>query len=153
MSKLVRLLEQELRLYLEKRGYSCRSKLDNMSINYGKKNTLFATLEFAGAIVNSNYSDEESVIDTFTYLYEIKGGYEKETYENEPYLFPYVVDGSDSVVIVIPGKISLIGFSAGGNEIGTFINIVQGRNLFPEDYTPDEVDAVEDRLVSTYRTQ
>lgn len=84
-------------------GNSSRSKLDNMNINYGKKNTLFATLKFAGAIVNSNYSDEESVIDTFTYLYEIKGGYEKETYEDEPYLIPYVVDGSDSAVIVIPG--------------------------------------------------
>lgn len=196
-------------------GNSSRSKLDDMNIDYGKKNTLFATLKFAGAIVGSKYSDEESVIDTFTYLYEIKGGYEKEAYEDEPYLIPYVVDGSDSAVIVIPGggfgyksmdgtnsegrdiavtlnengisafvlhyrtnpyeypvpyldlqravrylryhaeayhldpgKISLIGFSAGGNEIGTFINTIQGRNLFPKDYTPDEVDAVEDSVAS-----
>ncbi len=196
-------------------GNSSRSKLEDMNIDYGKKNTLFATLKFAGAIVNSKYSDKESVIDTFTYLYEIKGGYEKETYEDEPYLIPYVVEGSDSAVIVIPGggfgyksmdgtdsegrdiamtlnkngisafvlhyrtnpyeypipyldvqravrylryhvetyhlnpdKISLIGFSAGGNEIGTFINTIQGKNMFPEDYVPDEIDAIDDSVSS-----
>lgn len=196
-------------------GNSPRSKLGDMNIDYGNANTLAATMGFVQAIVNSKYSDREAAIDTFTYLYEIKGGYEKETYEDEPYLIPYVAEGSDCAVIVIPGggfgyksmdgnnsegkdiamvlnengisafvlhyrtnpyeypipyldvqravrylryhaeayhlnpdKISLIGFSAGGNGIGAFINTVQGRDLFPEDYMPDEIDATDDFVAS-----
>lgn len=47
-----------------------------------------------------------------------------------------------------PDKISLIGFSAGGNEIGTFINTIQGKSMFPEGYVPDEIDAVDDSVSS-----
>lgn len=192
-------------------GNNSGSKLEDMNINYKKQNTLFATIRFADAIVNSDYSDVEEAVDTFTYLYEIKGGYEKETYEDEPYLIPYLVEDSDAAVIVIPGggfgyksmdggnsegkdiaetlnknginafvlhyrtnpyeypipyldvqrairylryhaeeynldkdKISLIGFSAGGNMIGTFINVIQGNDFFPEDYVKDEIDAIDD---------
>ncbi len=197
-------------------GNSTKSKLEDMNIDYSKKNTLLATLKFVNAIVNKKYVDEEKTIDTFTYLYEIKGGYEKETYEDEPYIIPYLVDNSDSAVIVICGggfgyksidgttsegkdiaetlnknginafvlhyrtnpyeypipyldvqrairyirfhsedyhidknKISLIGFSAGGNEIGTFINVIQGNDFFPKDYVTDEIDLVDDKVSSS----
>ncbi|UZM98090.1 alpha/beta hydrolase [Lysinibacillus sp. MHQ-1] len=123
----------------------------------------------------------------------MEGGYEKTTYEDEPYLIPYAVANSDSAVIVIPGggysfkemdggttegkevaealnkaginafvlhyrsnpyewpipqldvqravrylryhandygihpkQIGLIGFSAGGFQTGSFINLIQG---------------------------
>lgn len=194
-------------------GNSSRSKLDDMNINQGNSNLMFATLQFAQAIVNTDYKDEEQMIDTFTYLYEIERGFEKETYEDQAYLIPYTVSNSNGAVIVIPGggfgyksmdgttgegkdialelnkagysafvlhyrsnpyeypipqldvqravrylryhveeygfnpdNIGMIGFSAGGNQIGTFINLVMGNNVFPEDYTPDEIDAVDDTV-------
>ncbi len=195
-------------------GNSNRSKLDDMNINYNC-NKVLSTILFGTKIVNTDYKDVERTIDTFTYLYEIKGGFEKETYEDEPYLIPYVCEGSDAAVIVVPGggfgyksmdgttgegkdialtlnengisafvlhyrsnpyeypipyldvqravrylrfhcedfhldpqKISLIGFSAGGNEIGTFINVIQGKDFFPEEYVPDEIDSANDGIAS-----
>lgn len=195
-------------------GNSNRSKLDDMNIDYNS-NSLLSIIAFANAIVGDSYKDNERIIDTFTYNYEITGGYEKETYEDEPYLIPYVVDGSNSAVIVIPGggygyksmdgttgegkdiamslneagisafvlhyrsnpyenpipqldvqravrylranasefgfepeNIGLIGFSAGGNQIGTYINVIRGEDYFPEEYTPDEVDMVDDSVIA-----
>ena len=194
-------------------GNSSRSKLNDMNIKSKNGNLMFATFKFAKDIVNTEYEDAEQAIDTFTYLYEIKSGYEKETYEDEPYLIPYLVDNSKGAVIIIPGggfgyksmdgttgegkdiaeelnkagysafvlhyrsnpyeypipqldvqravryirfhaeefgfnpdNIGLIGFSAGGNQIGTYINLIMGKNLFPEDYTPDEIDMVDDSI-------
>lgn len=196
-------------------GNSGRSKLDDMNIDAENSNLLVSTLRFAKAIVNSEYEDKEQVIDTFTYLYEIKRGFEAETYEDKPYLIPYPVAGSEGAVIVIPGggfgyksmdgttgegkdiaaelnkagysafvlhyrsnpyeypypqldvqravrylryhageygfapsKIGMIGFSAGGNQVGTFINLIMGNDLFPKDYTPDEIDAVDDTVTA-----
>ncbi len=195
-------------------GNSSHSKLDDMNIDYNG-NKVLSTIQFGTKIVNSDYKDVERAVDTFTYLYEIKGGFEEETYEDEPYLIPYVCEGSDAAVIVIPGggfgykstdgttgegkdialtlnengisafvlhyrsnpseypipyldvqravrylrfycddfhldpdKISLIGFSAGGNEIGTFINVIQGKNFFPEGYVPDEIDFADDGVAT-----
>lgn len=195
-------------------GNSSRSKLDDMNIDE-RGNKLLATISFASAIVNREYADVERTVDTFTYLYEIDGGFESASYEDAPYLIPYVVEGSDAAVIVIPGggfgyksmdgttgegkdiaatlnengisafvlhyrtnpyeypipyldvqravrflhvhneeyhldpgRIGLIGFSAGGNVIGTFINVIQGQNFFPADYTPDDVDAADDSVAA-----
>jgi len=206
--------ETRIEIWENAAGNSDASKLDDMDIDYNA-NLMFSALRFVSAIVNENYADSERVIDTFTYHYEIKSGYESENYDDEPYLIPYLVEGSDTAVIVIPGggfgyksmdgstgeskdiaqtpnesgisafvlhyrtnpyeyptpyldvqravrylryhseeyqidpdKISLIGFSAGGNEIGTFINVIQGNNYFPEDYIPDEIDAVNDHVSS-----
>lgn len=194
-------------------GNSSRSKLDDMNINYKKKSLGWQTLRFIDAIVGDEYKDEEQTIDTFTYLYEIKGGHEKETYEDQPYLIPYTVSDSKGAVIVIPGggfayksmdgttgegkdiavelnkagysafvlhyrsnpyvypfpqldvqravrylryhaneygfnpdNIGMIGFSAGGNQVGTYINLIMGNDLFPENYTPDEIDLVDDTV-------
>lgn len=45
-------------------------------------------------------------------------------------------------------RIGLIGFSAGGFEVGSFINQIRGRDLFPSDYTPDGTDSVDDNVFS-----
>lgn len=196
-------------------GNSSRSKLEDMNIKSKNGNLMFATLHFMDAIVNTEYKDEEQAIDTYTYLYEIENGFEKETYEDEPYIIPYLVENSKGGIIVIPGggfgfksmdgstgegrnialelnkagysafvlhyrsnpyeypipqldvqravryvrfhaqefglqseKIGLIGFSAGGNQVGTYINLIMGNDLFPEDYTPDEIDMVDDNVIA-----
>lgn len=195
-------------------GNSSRSKLDDMNIDYGG-NLLISTMRFTDVIAGEGYKDVERTIDTFTYLQAIKGGYEKETYEDEPYLIPYMVEDSDSAIIVIPGggygyksmdgttnegkdiavslnkagisafvlhyrsnpygypipqldvqravrylryhasefgfdpkNIGLLGFSAGGNQIGTYINQIVGNTCFPEDYIPDEIDSVDDSVLA-----
>lgn len=193
-------------------GNSDRSKLDDMNIDENKH--LFTSMiAFTAAIVGDEYEDDERIIDTFTYQYEIKGGYEKETYEDAPYLIPYVVSGSDIAVIILPGggygyktmdgndsegkdialalneagisafvlhyrsnpyefpipqldlqravrylrsnadefgflpeNIGLIGYSAGGYQIGSYINMIMGNNYFPDAYIPDETDEVDDSI-------
>ncbi|WP_107947294.1 alpha/beta hydrolase [Lysinibacillus parviboronicapiens] len=195
-------------------GNHSGSKLDDMNIK-GNPNKLLATLKFSANIVGEEYKDNEAAIDTFTYVHEIGGGYEKSTYEDEPYLIPYTMSDSDSAVIVIPGggygykemdggtaegkdiaeslnkaginafvlhyrsnpyewpipqldvqravrylryhandygihpdKIGLIGFSAGGFQTGSFINLIQGGSLFPDSYQLDVIDGVEDQVAS-----
>lgn len=187
-------------------GNSSRSKLEDMNINYNHEK--FATKKvFGEAISNTVYKDKENDIDTFTYFFEIKGGFEKETYEDEPYIIPYLVQNSDQAVIVIPGggfgyksmdgktatgkevaetlnqnginafvlhyrsnpyeypipyldlqraikyiryhnneygidknKISVLGYSAGGNLVAHHINQIQNKDIYPADYTKDEID-------------
>lgn len=194
-------------------GNSTESKLQHMNINQDE-GLLLETIPFLEAIVGTEYVDQEETIDTYTYLYEIQRGHEKTTYEDCPYLIPYLVQGATSAVIVIPGggygyksidggrnhegksvaqtlnqaginafilwyrsnpyeypipqldvqravrylryhaqdygldpqKIGLIGYSAGGYQVGSYINLIQGNDLFPEDYTPDEIDAVDDSV-------
>lgn len=195
-------------------GNSGTSKLDDMNIDYNG-NLFLSTINFTGSIASKDYRDVEQIVDTFTYLYEIKSGYERETYEDEPYLIPYIAKGSKSAVIIIPGggygyksmdgstiesedvaltlnekgisafvlhyrsnpyeypipqldvqrairylryhaedygfnpeNIGLIGYSAGGNQIGTFINKIRGKDLFPEGYIKDEIDKVDDNINS-----
>ncbi|WP_342535001.1 alpha/beta hydrolase [Lysinibacillus sp. FSL K6-1151] len=195
-------------------GNHSGSKLDDMNIK-GNPNRLLATFKFSTSIVGEEYKDNEAAIDTFTYVHEIVGGYEKSTYEDEPYLIPYTRPNSDSAIIIIPGggygfkemdggtaegkevaeslnkaginafvlhyrsnpyewpipqldvqravrylryhandygihpdKIGLIGFSAGGFQTGSFINLIQGKNLFPNSYQLDDIDAVDDKVVS-----
>ena len=195
-------------------GNHSGSKLDDMNIK-GNPNRLLATFKFIGNIVGEDYQNNEAAIDTFTYVHEIEGGYEKSTYEDEPYLIPYTVSNSDSAVIVIPGggygfkemdggttegkdiaeslnkaginafvlhyrsnpyewpipqldvqravrylryhandygihpnKIGLIGFSAGGFQTGSFINLIQGEKRLPKNYQLDAIDAVDDQVAS-----
>ena len=195
-------------------GYSKEKKLDRMNVKTDR-NAFMSQIEFISAIVNDEYKDEEVAIDTFTYLYEIKAGYESELFDDKPYLIPYLCEGSDSAVIVLPGggfgfksidggtaegediavtlqkngvnafvlhyrsnpyeypipvldaqravrwlrhhaseygidpdKISLIGFSAGGFTIGSFISQIRGNDCFPDDYKPDEIDKEDDSIAS-----
>ncbi len=206
--------DRRIEIWEHPAGYSTDLKIDHM--NAGTTGNVFLQqILFASAIVNENYKDEERTIDTFTYLYEIKGGYERETYEDIPYMIPYLSEGSDSAVIVIPGggfsfksmdgsngegrdvaatlqknginafvlhyrsnpyeypipqldlqravrflkyhaeeygidpeKIGTIGFSAGGSEIGFFINQIQGKVYFPDGYSFDEIDELDDSIVA-----
>lgn len=194
-------------------GNNTKSKLDEMNYNENAR-LLGAMSRFLPAIVSDKYKDCERDVDTYTYVHGIKCGYEKETYEDVPYLIPYTIKNSDEAVIVIPGgayayksidggngegkdvaealnkkgvnafvlwyrsnpyerpipqldlqrairylkynastyginpdKISLLGFSAGGYQVGSFINQFMGKeNQFPQGYTPDDVDEVNDRV-------
>lgn len=113
-------------------GNCNRSKLEDMNINYD--NSKNATKKvFGEAISNSYYEDKENEIDTFTYFYEIKGGYEKETYEDEPYIIPYLVDNSDKAVLIVPGGgfgyKSIDGKTKTGKDIAETLN-KNGINAF-----------------------
>lgn len=44
-------------------------------------------------------------------------------------------------------KISMIGFSAGGNKVGTYVNQIMGNDLFPSDYKKDDVDMEDDKVI------
>lgn len=194
-------------------GNSQKSKLADMNIPSKKANFELSTYRFLKGIVGDQYKDREQDVDTFTYLYEIKHGYEKETYEDQPYLVPYQVKHSKGAVIVVPGggfgyksidgsttegkdialklnqagysafvlhyrsnpyeypipqldlqravrylryhaeelsisanKISAVGFSAGGNLIGSYINLTMGHDQLPKHYTKDAVDQVDDNV-------
>ena len=187
-------------------GNSNKSKLEDMNINFDKI-SMATKKVFGEAISNTKYEDKECEIDTFTYFFEIKGGFEKDTYEDEPYLIPYLVEDSDLAVIVVPGggfgyksidgktktgkevaetlnrnginafvlhyrsnpyeypipyldlqraikylkyhcqeygidknKISLLGYSAGGNLIAHLINGIKDKDIYPRDYQKDEID-------------
>ena len=113
-------------------GSSAEKKLDHMNVRENR-NVFLSQLPFAIAIVNTQYKDVERTIDTFTYLYEMKGGYEKETYEDEPYLIPYVCEESDAAVIVIPGGgfgyKSMDGTTGEGKDIAMTLN-ENGINAF-----------------------
>lgn len=79
-------------------------------------------------------------------------------YRTNPYVYPlpqldvqravrYIRANADRLG-VDGSRISLVGFSAGGFEIGSFINQIRGRDLFPDGYIPDETDTVDDSVSS-----
>lgn len=79
-------------------------------------------------------------------------------YRSNPYEYPipqldvqravrYLKANADGYGIN-PAKIGLLGFSAGGYQAGSYINLVQGRDLFPDDYTPDEIDKIDDSIAA-----
>ena len=47
-----------------------------------------------------------------------------------------------------PDNIGLIGYSAGGTQVGSFINKVRGQDLFPKGYVKDEIDEVDDSVIN-----
>lgn len=207
--------ENRIEIWNEVAGNSTESKLDKMNIKSKNTNFMLSTFKFLNGIVGEKYQDAEQDIDTFTYLFEIKQGFEKETFEDQPYIIPYLIENSKGAVIVIPGggfgyksmdgstgegkdialelnkegysafvlhyrsnpyeypvpqldvqravryikynaekfnidkdRIGLIGFSAGGNQVGTYINQIMGKDLFPKNYTKDEIDFMDDTVVA-----
>lgn len=193
-------------------GNSSRSKLDDMKIE-GQPNRWISMLRFLPALRGNKYRDSEAVFDTFTYTYSIQRGYEKETYEDVPYLIPYTVENSKGAVIIVPGggyafksiydgdaegkdiamslneagisafvlsyrnnpyerpipqldlqrairyvrfhadeygfnaeNIGLIGFSAGGNQVGSYIHFLMGTDQLPDGYQKDNIDEVDDSV-------
>ena len=174
-------------------------------------------LRFIRALIAPYRPSSKKVLDTFTYMTEIRPGFQKETYEDVPYLVPFPVPGSRQAVIVVPGgglcylstdtdkeghqgegdlvakalnergisafvlwyrhhpyhfpvpyldmqravrylrfhakdygfdpnRIGAVGFSAGGYTVMAEICLAEGRNLFPQGYSPDEADGVSDQV-------
>lgn len=83
---------------------SSRSKLPDMKIDYKKKSKSMAMLRYAmSGIRGDAFHDSRSVTDTWTYLAEIRPGFSKETYEDVPYITPFLVPGSRRAVLIVPG--------------------------------------------------
>jgi len=83
---------------------STNSKFADMQIDFKKKNKLLAMLRLLGSgLCGDAYQDSSCVLDTWTYLAEIRPGYGKETYEDVPYLMPFLVPGSKRTILVVPG--------------------------------------------------
>lgn len=183
---------------------SSRSKLNDMDIHpeYTMEN-LFRN--HPGVFDSSKeFVEDLSGNDTMVYREEILTGKAKETYEDEPYLIPYLVPGSDRCVISCPGgayltksmdnegedvaaflnkagiscfvlwyrsypyrnpvmfrdcqrairyvryhakdygidpeKIGLLGFSAGGNLVGTTVELYRDTQVEGTGYEADEID-------------
>src|SRR3712207_8077402 len=81
-------------------GYSKKSKLDSMKID---RITVKPSFSFSNTIVGEKYKDVEEAVDTFTYYNEIKPGYESDSFDDKPYLIPYIAKDSDRAVILIQG--------------------------------------------------
>lgn len=92
-----------------------------------------SALAFTHDVVSKEYSDAERTLDTYTFLSCIKSGVDAQTYEDKPYLIPYLVDESDSAIIVVPGgAFGYKSITAGNNEgnmtIPSHIWICKGRS-------------------------
>ena len=81
---------------------SPESKLPDMCIK-GKPNVVFQTLRFVAALPGEKYKDKRRIMDTFTFVSCINRDHEKSTYEDVPTLTPFIAEGSDRAVIVVPG--------------------------------------------------
>lgn len=81
---------------------SKKSKLDDMELN-SVKDAWDALMQLAPHLAGTEISDCRSQYDTMSYEAEIKPGIACETYEDVPFLTPYLVEGSDKVVLVVPG--------------------------------------------------
>ncbi|MBQ9611072.1 MAG: alpha/beta hydrolase [Lachnospiraceae bacterium] len=198
-------------------GNSSRLKAGDMDIRKGAR-PLTSMLRMLGAIrSNEVLPKHKQAYDSYTYAGGISRGREKATYEDEPYLVPFLSEGARKAVIIVPGgayaykqtdadaegkqaegdlaarvlneegvsafvlwyrtnpyrmpvplldlqrairfvrfhaheygidpgHIGLLGFSAGGFEVLGHINLIHGKNLFPDQYHPDEVDEVSDHV-------
>lgn len=181
-----------------------RSKLDDLDIHMEYTELDFFVNHPGVFASNESYIEDLSGNETMVYREEILTGMAKETYEDEPYLIPYLVPGSDRCVITCPGgayltksmenegsqiaqvlneagiscfvlwyrsypykapvmfrdcqravryvryhaksygidpqKISLIGFSAGGNLAGTTAEIFRNSQVEEVGYVHDAID-------------
>jgi len=113
-------------------GNSVKSKLEDMHIEEGI--TRFdATVSYARAIIGEEYKNIQKLADTFTYLHEIQGGYEKETYQDIPYIIPYIADeNADSVIVLSGGGFAyktIDGSTSGGKRVADRLN-ARGVNCF-----------------------
>ncbi len=61
--------------------------------------------------------------DTMVYRQEIEHGPAKMTYEDEPFLVPYIAEGSDKAIVICPGGAYLTkSMEAEGRDIAAFLN-------------------------------
>lgn len=78
------------------------NKRNDMEIGSTFSKTLTG-IRFIKALIDPYRASSKKVIDTFTYMTEIRPGHQKETYEDVPYLVPFPVAGSQQAVIIVPG--------------------------------------------------
>ena len=193
-------------------GNSTKRKETVMEIKTRKRPIyLVDIVKWLSALKGDKFKNNKSIIDTFTATWvPKKDDAYRETFEDVPYLVPFIAKGSKQAVIVVPGggyciiamdnegtkvakqlqengvtafvlwyrtnpyyqpyplmdmqrairyvryhakdygydadKISAIGFSGGGAEIGMFANILHGNDRICPEYQKDEMDLVDDRL-------
>lgn len=118
-------VESAIDIWPDAPGRSEESKRERMNCSTGR-NDLLTVFLFLRGLVGEEYRDAERDIDTYTWMHEIRGGFERETYEDEPYLIPYPVKGSERAVIVIPGGgfayKSMDGATGEGKDIAVRLN-------------------------------
>ena len=124
--------ERRINIWDKVPGNSNKSKLMDMDIDYNS-NLVKSTIGFASSIVGSTYKDKAREIDTFTYFYEIRAGFEREVYEDEPYIIPYLVENSNQAVLIVPGGgfgyKSMDGGNGEGRDVAEALN-KNGINAF-----------------------
>ena len=82
-------------------GSSRENKLDFMNVDLGSNQD--DAFSLTGHLCRDTYEDAEQIVDTLTYFYEIVQGYEKATFEDAPYLIPYLVENPLGAIIILPG--------------------------------------------------
>lgn len=121
----VKNIENRINIWEKPCGYNSKSKLEDMNIDC-EANRFDVTVRYAKKINNEQFEDISRLGDTFTYLHEIKGGYELETYQDIPYLIPYKVENSNQAVIILSGGgfayKTIDGSSSGGSRIAKLLN-------------------------------
>lgn len=205
---------QENRIYIWGKnipGNSSRKKASVMEIKSGKGNAMLDSVRWILALRGGKYRDKKKTIDTYTARQVPAADPDfHETFEDTPYLIPYIAEGSRQAVIVVPGggycmksmenegtqiaerlqksgvtafvlwyrtnpyyqplplmdmqravryvrcnasrygydrdKIGAVGFSAGGAQVGIFLNIWRGRPAEWEGYEQDRTDLEDDSL-------
>lgn len=95
-------IEKKIEIWENPEGFSKKSKLDDMKIDFDA-NRFDSTVKYARDIIGENFIDIQESADTFTYHYEIRGGFSKDTYEDSPFIIPYLVDDSKGAVILLSG--------------------------------------------------
>lgn len=192
-------------------GNSRRRKEEVMEIRRGKGNVTLDTLRWIMTVRKKRYQDRKKVIDTYTHRW-VRGADPdyRDTFEDQPYLIPFIAAESRQAVIVVPGggycvksmedegtkvakrlqeqgitafvlwyrtnpyyqpiplmdmqravrfvrfhaaeygydadQIGAIGFSAGGAQVGLFMNIYRGSGNPFSDYKEDGIDRMDDTL-------
>ena len=114
----------KLKIWRENIPYnSAASKLDIMEIH--EEYTMQDIFQNHPGIfdLTKDYIDDMSGNDTLVYKEEIVPGLAKETFEDEPYLIPYIVEGSKKCFIVCPGGGYLTkSMDNEGEDVAKFLN-------------------------------
>lgn len=121
----LRKIENKINIWNKAPGNSKESKLKYLNVDFNG-NKFDCMVNYTKKMVNTSYEDISIIGDTFTYLHEIKGKWECETFEDIPYLIPYEVENSEIAVIVLSGGgfiyKTIDGDTSGGKSIANRLN-------------------------------
>jgi acetyl esterase/lipase len=185
------------------------SKLETMRLKRKPRFAPITLMRFA-KVIGRDFIDDVDAVNAVTYAFEIKRDGAQETFDDTPYLTPFLVPDSDRAVIILPGggyalkssksegtdvaralnaagisafvlwyrvnpyrapasfldlqravrylkhhagdygidpgKVGVLGFSAGGHACATLVNQLRDAPVAAPGYTPDEVDDMDDRV-------